>query len=59
MELVIVLVIWIAMGFIGANILERRGFSRRAGLYIGALLGPIGIIFALLASFLVSLFRRE
>lgn len=59
MEIIIILAIWVGFGLLGANVLEKRGFPRRVGLYIGAPLGPIGIIVVLLFSLFAGLFRRE
>lgn len=48
MEILIFLVIWLAFGVIGAMIMSGRGRSGCGGFALGVLLGPIGLIIALL-----------
>ena len=46
--LVFLIVIWIPLGIVGAIIMSRKGRSGCAGFAMGILLGPIGLIMALL-----------
>ena len=48
MEILIFLVIWIAFGVIGAMIMSGKGRSGCGGFALGVVLGPIGLIMALL-----------
>ena len=48
MEVLIGLVIWLACGVVGAMIMSGRGRSSCGGFALGILLGPIGLIIALL-----------
>lgn len=48
MEIVIILVIWLGCGVVGAMIMSDRGRSGCGGFALGVLLGPIGLIIALL-----------
>ena len=48
MEILIFLVIWAAFGVIGSMIMSSKGRSSCGGFALGVLLGPIGLIMALL-----------
>ena len=48
MEIVIGLVIWLAFGVVGAMIMSGKGRSGCGGFALGVLLGPIGLVLALL-----------
>ena len=45
-----IIVIWLLCGFVAAAIYQRKGRSGLAAFIIGVLLGPIGVILALLSS---------
>ena len=44
------LVIWLTFGFIAGYIYQRRGRSQVVGFIAGFLLGPIGVVLALISS---------
>ena len=46
--LLVLLVIWGALGLLGASIMQNKGRSTGAGFALGALLGPLGLIVAML-----------
>lgn len=48
MEILIFLVIWLVFGAVGAMIMSGKGRSGCGGFALGVLLGPIGLIVALL-----------
>ena len=48
MEILVILVIWLGCGVVGAMIMSGRGRSGCGGFALGVLLGPIGLIIALL-----------
>lgn len=48
MEILIFVVIWLAFGVVGAMIMSGKGRSGCGGFALGVLLGPIGLIMALL-----------
>lgn len=45
--LVVVFVLWLALGIAGATIMGNKGRSAAGGFGLGFLLGPIGVIIAL------------
>ena len=48
MEILIGIVLWLAFGVIGAMIMSGKGRSGCGGFTLGVVLGPIGLIIALL-----------
>ncbi len=48
MEILLIILIWLGCGVVGAMIMSGRGRSGGAGFALGVLLGPIGLIIALL-----------
>ena len=50
MELVVVaLIIWLAFGVVGGVMMSNKGRSGCGGFFLGFVLGPIGLAFALIA----------
>ena len=50
MELVVVaLIIWLAFGVVGGMMMSSKGRSGCGGFFLGFVLGPIGLAFALIA----------
>ena len=47
---IIVLIVWLGFGWWGSSIMSKKGRSGCAGFALGALLGPIGLVIALLLS---------
>ena len=48
MEILVVVLIWLVCGFIGSAIMSGKGHGSCGGWALGLLLGPIGIVIALL-----------
>ena len=48
MEIVVVLLIWLAFGVVGAMIMSGKGRTGCGGFALGVVLGPIGLIVAML-----------
>ena len=50
MELVVIaLIIWLAFGVVGGMMMSSKGRSGCGGFFLGFVLGPIGLAFALIA----------
>jgi uncharacterized membrane protein YeaQ/YmgE (transglycosylase-associated protein family) len=50
MDFLCYLGVWLLCGFVAAAIYQRKGRSGLAAFIVGVLLGPIGVILALLSS---------
>ncbi len=48
MEIIVVLIIWLAFGAVGAMIMSGKGRTGCGGFALGVALGPIGLIIAML-----------
>jgi len=46
--IVIMLIVWLGFGWAGSVIMKKKGRSGCGGFALGALLGPIGLVIALL-----------
>ena len=49
MEILIFVVIWLAFGVAGGMMMSNKGRSGCGGFFLGFVLGPIGLAFALIA----------
>lgn len=49
MEILIFIVIWLAFGVAGGMMMSSKGRSGCGGFFLGFVLGPIGLAFALIA----------